>query len=1277
MAVELSLYAELRARVSHFEDTGDVGPLLDPTTPGLLLLTDQALLDHPPPEADMARTVAVASWQLHLAAPQSPVGARALRKRALELSAWLDALAPALVPPGIRAGVRRLPRLPKGLARIARDPDQRLEALYDHAAFAVERYRSLRDPATLRTAIVLLRELVDATPGLFAILPEEQRSRSVRARTSLGVALQHELARTGELHVLQAARGYSEEAARLCAEHDPQRPLVMFNHGSLLLDAFRRTGDEAALKESLEVSVVALNLTPVHDPLRAVRLCHVQNLYSALYDRSADPAVLRSAVDFGAEAARTVPDAEPQRAAILNNYGKDLRNLYKETRDLRLLRRSADALRASVAGSAANDPNRISRRLLLTRCLLDLAGQERAGGDTGLVAETLASAEEAVRLAPPGHASYRDAVGLLREAERLAHTVGQASTDLTDPEGPGDPTDSVEEARQRVRAEAPGSRSRRARRALAGTLLGRYDETGDLAALAEGIELLRELDGGPDGPDPDLTAGEQLTWLSELSQGLFQLYQRRRDLDALRDAETYARQVVAASPPSGVGRAVALAHLGEVLLRGADRLTDEDAYVERMSEGVSCCLQGRQTCPDDHPLKPSLVARAGHAVLGLCAGPEPHPALLELALALLREAVAGIPLDATNGPMVRIALAECLQAHHRAGAALETREPDALAQAAALAREAAAAVPEQHPDRVEFLLTLALVRAVDHREARAEGDTERAAEAAAEAEEAFRQAAAITTARPAARLAAAARAGNWAMDRGDAEAALDAFGTAVGLLPLVAPQELARRDRQFTLRETAGLASSTAAAAVAAGHPARAVELLERARGVLAADALGTPDTALADLRREQPELAAEFEELRSAVPTGFDGSAEERLRHGVRWTHLLARIRALGNAGFLDGPTIDELRDAAGEGPVVLVYSSAWRSDALIVDPVAPPTAPVAVVPLPGLIAEDAAARAQRLQDALAALREPGDDPFAAFGAQEHAQSELHDMLEWLWDTVAAPVLDHLGVDGAVDRPRPRLWWCPVGFLASLPLHAAGLHRSPPPAGRRRATLLDRTVSSTTSTLRVLAQARTRSPASPAAGTLVVALPQTPGAEPLGHAEKEAARVAELLRPAGPVTVLTGPAATAQSVLDALPRHGTAHFVCHGLTDPIDPSGSRLLLADHRERPLTVAVLAGLRLGEADLAHLSACSTGVTAHRLADEFVHITAAFQLCGYRQVVGTLWPVTDAAAEAVAEAFHTRRAAGLPGAQALTDALRDLRDRYPATPTRWAAHVHTGV
>ncbi len=130
-----------------------------------------------------------------------------------------------------------------------------------------------------------------------------------------------------------------------------------------------------------------------------------------------------------------------------------------------------------------------------------------------------------------------------------------------------------------------------------------------------------------------------------------------------------------------------------------------------------------------------------------------------------------------------------------------------------------------------------------------------------------------------------------------------------------------------------------------------------------------------------------------------------------------------------------------------MLVYSSAWRSDALVLDPAAPPTAPVTVVPLPDLIAEDAVARAQRLRDALAALHEPGDDPFAAFGAQEHAQSELHDVLEWHWERVAAPVLDRLGVGGAADRPPAS----PVVVPGGVPRLAAPARGRPAPRSPAR----------------------------------------------------------------------------------------------------------------------------------------------------------------------------------------------------------------------------------
>ena len=127
MAIELSLYAELRARVSRFEETGDPGLLLEPMAVQIAELADQAIRDNPlPPEADLAYTVAVAYWQLHLASASLPGGGRAERNRALELCAWLDVLTPDLVPPQVRAGVRRLPRPPRRLARIARDQDCRL-----------------------------------------------------------------------------------------------------------------------------------------------------------------------------------------------------------------------------------------------------------------------------------------------------------------------------------------------------------------------------------------------------------------------------------------------------------------------------------------------------------------------------------------------------------------------------------------------------------------------------------------------------------------------------------------------------------------------------------------------------------------------------------------------------------------------------------------------------------------------------------------------------------------------------------------------------------------------------------------------------------------------------------------------------------------------------------------------------------------------------------------------------------------------------------------------
>jgi hypothetical protein len=174
----------------------------------------------------------------------------------------------------------------------------------------------------------------------------------------------------------------------------------------------------------------------------------------------------------------------------------------------------------------------------------------------------------------------------------------------------------------------------------------------------------------------------------------------------------------------------------------------------------------------------------------------------------------------------------------------------------------------------------------------------------------------------------------------------------------------------------------------------------------------------------------------------------------------------------------------------------------------------------------------------------------------------------------------------------------------------------------------LDRVVSSYTPAIRALAHARAGpGPApggtAPAVGhaALIVALPDTPNAPALPGVRAEVDLLRSLLPDAD---VLAGPGATRDTVLTALPGLPVAHFACHGSSDWADPDASHLLLHDHDTHPLTISEISRLDLASAGLAYLSACSTTDGVPRLADEAVRITAAFQLAGYRHVIGTLCP-----------------------------------------------------
>ena len=105
------------------------------------------------------------------------------------------------------------------------------------------------------------------------------------------------------------------------------------------------------------------------------------------------------------------------------------------------------------------------------------------------------------------------------------------------------------------------------------------------------------------------------------------------------------------------------------------------------------------------------------------------------------------------------------------------------------------------------------------------------------------------------------------------------------------------------------------------------------------------------------------------------------------------------------------------------------------------------------------------------------------------------------------------------------------VGILSYLPLHASGHHDDTTIARPQPRTVLDRVISSYTTTVRGLSYARAQHPDPAADSVLIVAVTAAPGTGTLEGAAAEAGNLARLIPRA---QILPDP--TRQTVLDSLP---------------------------------------------------------------------------------------------------------------------------------------------
>jgi hypothetical protein len=732
-------------------------------------------------------------------------------------------------------------------------------------------------------------------------------------------------------------------------------------------------------------------------------------------------------------------------------------------------------------------------------------------------------------------------------------------------------------------------------------------------------------------------------YLTNLFTALAARYETTGEIAVLKQAVDVSRAAVAATPSDHAGRSGYLSNLANGLRLVFERTGDEQALAEAEQASrdavAGAAREGQVTYLGN--LGTVLHTRFAHTG---------DVAALAEAVQVTRSALAATGQGSADRSLCLSNLAEGLR--QLAG---QTDDRELLAEAA---RVAADAVAETHADRPAYAGYLMNLGYVLIDTASETGDLA----ALVRARECFAEAARSTVGPVAHRIRGYREAAALtAATGGEQQQELDELEAAVALLPLVVPRTLVRADQQHAVSNLASLASQVAAAAVSAGRLGRAVELLEQTRGILVADTLDSRSSDLGRLRTAAPALAGEFEKLRSSIDAldradGLDGSPElrgQRRDAYAAWGDLIAQIRTVsGFAEFLRPPDIAVLAKQASVGPIIFPYASGVRCGALILT--GDTRSPVSSVTF-DVTEEDVAAQRAKLARAL----------------ERDDQGALRELLAWLWDAIAGPVLTAAGYRAIPAGRPPRVWWCPIGIFAHLPLHAAGYHDGSP------RTVLDLVVSSYATTIRGMAYARASQPPASPRGTLIVSASNVPGVSPLRGASREA-RILSRFIPAA--MVLRHP--TRQTVMASLPSSWVAHFACHGYADTGNPAASQLVLYDHHTNPLTVSDVGSLRL-VSGLAYLSACESAVTSFALADEAVHLAGAFFLAGYQNVIGTLWPVNDYTAGLIAEDFYrrltsdgTRPPDTAQTSYALHDATRQLRDKFPDQPAHWAGYLHTG-
>ncbi|GAA3951884.1 CHAT domain-containing protein [Actinoplanes auranticolor] len=879
-------------------------------------------------------------------------------------------------------------------------------------------------------------------------------------------------------------------------------------------------------------------------------------------------------------------------------------------------------------------------RSVLAEALLSRSRFRADLADAIEAVEVLRELEEAI---PPGGEQGNVGINLAGALRQQAELTGSA--------------DGLEEALELLHRLSTADRSHphwRYLSSICGTMQLRYEITGNTVDLDDAVAVQRQV--VDEIPAEDGATPGEFSNLSNVHRTRFESTGQLPDLD---DAVAAAERAVETAREADPDRHMYLSNLGLALYLRYKRAGAADD-VER---GVQFAMRAVSAAPADPYEKAGYLSNLGVLLLTRF-DINGRDSDLDEALRVLREA-AGVDHPRRARRLLHLSSALRQRFDQRSDSADLDEAVDVGRRAVAMAESA-------------FQLPTFAVNLGNCLRARFDAGGDRAD--LTEALDSYRKGADATIAAPASRLTAALAWARTSAAQNDFPLAVEAYQVAIELLPLAAWVGLDRASRVEVLRSWSHVASEAAATALAAGKPRTAVELLEAGRTIiwsqsvqLRQDLSQIADAGLVQkLNEASAVLNNPFEDMDTPSRLSDGGPVtsrhqQERRRRAARtWADAVAAVRRQpGLEGFLRPEPYETLREAAADGPVIIVNVAHLGSHALIVrDEADQPQ----VVDLPDVSLD----RVVGFANTLLWVQWYAGMPGRSFEQRETDRHAVFDLLDWLWTAIAEPVLQEID--------ETRVWWCTVGPVALLPLHAAGIH----PRTRAQAIAADdadgvpeRVISSYALTLSALRRARLAE-APTAVRQLAIGVPDAAGQRELPAVAQEITLLGRYLPEPHRATHLVGDGARWQAAVDELPRHNWLHISSHGVRHDEDTSLSAFLLHD---RPLTLRDIAALHLRGADLAYLAACQTASGGGRLLDEGLHLTAALQFVGYRHVLGTMWNVADALGPAMAQIIYEHLTqGGAPdssrAAFALHEATRILRQRWPDEPMLWGPYVHFG-